>query len=359
MGQRNDEKPLSMVLTGVQGTGKSVLGAFLALVFSQVGWRVTYRWGNTAYTFGGDIVNAKKKITVWDASEQGPSITAGSGYFLIVSSCDEKRWHELAQQESWSDQGYGIPLNLTNVPVMAVVSNVIEEFRVAFNSPFLHLGYDERKESMPCLKEAKIKVDFDKVEQKILALLSVLDISPGLVLRWESSEDVPSDSDRMRAGAITHYHYSNPPKDASIPFFVSTDVRFDRSNDDAYEIYQTARKYATEHEMILGLLAGTMEMSPSAWNGRNVEGKLVALAMGLSATKSDLDLEEFKKLYTKTCYELKIEGDTATKLFGKSRWTEDRWQEELESERLRRSNSTCARMTGEVPSRKMKDEILA
>ena len=70
--------------------------------------------------------------------------------------------------------------------------------------------------------------------------------------------------------------------------------------------------------MILGILAGTMEMSPHAWNGRNVEGKLTALAIGLS-TMSDMDQVGFEKVYAKTFRELNIQGDIK-KLLGKSIW---------------------------------------
>ena len=63
-------------------------------------------------------------------------------------------------------KGYGIPLNLTNTPIMAIISNIIGESRYLFNSPFLHLGYDEREESIPCLAEAGIDdIDFDGIEQ--------------------------------------------------------------------------------------------------------------------------------------------------------------------------------------------------
>lgn len=252
------------------------------------------------------------------------------------------------------EQGSGIPLNLTNVPLMAVVSNVVEELRLLFNSPFFHFGYDEREESMPCLQEARIKVDFDAVEKKVAALLAVLDIPLKLVLRWQTSDDMNDDA-RIRAGAITHYQWTNPPKNVSEPFFVSTDLLFNRQDDDGYQIYLKARAYG-EYQMILGVLAGTMEISPKAWSGRNIEGKLIAMAIGLS-TMPDLEEAEFKKVYEKTCSELNIQGDVV-KLLGKSRWTTARWEDQLEEDRGRRANNTCTRMTGVTQSRKMKVETL-
>jgi hypothetical protein len=119
-------------------------------------------------------------------------------------------------------------------------------------------------------------------------------------------------------------------------------------------IYSKARTYS-DLEHVLGVLAGTLEMSPQAWNGRNIEGKLIALAMGLSSEK-EMDESEFKVAYKKTCGELHMEGDVVN-LFGKSRWSEERWQDELRNERQRRSNLTCTRMTGIIPSRKMKYKV--
>ena len=235
------------------------------------------------------------------------------------------------------EKGFGIPLNLTNVPLMAVVSNVVEELRLLFNSPFFHFGYDEREESAPCLQEAQIRVDFDAVEKKVAALLAVLDIPLKLVMRWQTCEDDNNDA-RLRAGSIsTHYQWTNPPKNASDPFFVSTDLQFNRQDDDGYQIYLKARAYG-EYDMILGVLAGTMEISPKAWSGRNVEGKLIAMAIGLS-TMPEMDEAEFKKVYDKTCSELNLQGDVV-KLLGKSRWTTERWEDQLKDDRERRANNT-------------------
>ena len=179
-------------------------------------------------------------------------------------------------------------------------------------------------------------MDFDAVEKKVAALLAVLDIPLKLVMRWQTSEDDDNDA-RLRAGTITHYQWTNPPKNLSDPFFVSTDLQFNRQDDDGYQIYLKARAYG-EYDMILGVLAGTMEISPKAWSGRNVEGKLIAMAIGLS-TMPEMDEVEFKKVYDKTCSELNIQGDVV-KLLGKSRWTTERWEDQLKDDRERRANNT-------------------
>jgi hypothetical protein len=311
----------------------------------DVAWAT--RQGGPVYTYKGfqDLIQYAHSLSVEIFPEINVVARAG-GWFAagFLAPCPNHI----------CEKGYGIPLNLTNIPILAVVSNLIEEFRLSFNSPFFHLGYDERFESRPCLKEADINLDFDVIEKKILALLAVLEIPSSLVLRWETSEDAQPFTPRTRAGTITHYQYKNPPADAQDPFFVSTDLRFDKDDDDAFMIYSKARTYS-DLEHVLGVLAGTLEMSPQAWNGRNIEGKLIALAMGLSSEK-EMDESEFKVAYKKTCGELHMEGDVVN-LFGKSRWSEERWQDELRNERQRRSNLTCTRMTGIIPSRKMKYKV--
>jgi hypothetical protein len=45
----------SMALTGVQGTGKSILGPIIALVMAKAfGWCVFYSWGDATISIGGD-----------------------------------------------------------------------------------------------------------------------------------------------------------------------------------------------------------------------------------------------------------------------------------------------------------------
>lgn len=99
-------KGLSMVLTGVQGTGKSVLGTFIALVMSKAfGWCVHYQWGTNEHTHKPEEgQDADKSISIRDLS------TAVDGdketiFELLVSSCNEDRWKERAQQGSWATQG--------------------------------------------------------------------------------------------------------------------------------------------------------------------------------------------------------------------------------------------------------------
>ena len=257
--------------------------------------------------------------------------------------------------------GHGIPVNLTNTFRMAVVSNVIqiEESHYHFNSPFLHLGYDEREESRPCLQEGGITVDYDSVEQKLMALMSVLEIPSRHVVRWESS-DTEYSSSRKRAGLVTHYHLTEPQEDEPNPFFVTTGLRFDdlsNFNDTAWDIYHKTRDYS-QQENVLGIFAGTMEVSPQMWSALNIDGRLIAMAIGASTkARNDLTEEEFRKLYRIACNEMDFSHQMCN-LYGKPRLSADYWKTERNQQRTLRLNTTCDRMTEWSETRKMKTQVV-
>ena len=97
---------LTMALTGVQGTGKSVLGSLIALVMAKAfGWQVTYQWGNMTHTTGVQT-STEKSISILDFSSTKILKQRHNTFFkLIVSSCNSERWKEEAQQETWMSQG--------------------------------------------------------------------------------------------------------------------------------------------------------------------------------------------------------------------------------------------------------------
>jgi hypothetical protein len=236
-------------------------------------------------------------------------------------------------------QGYGIPLNLSVKPIMAVVANIIDESRFLFNSPFLHLGYDEREESRPCLEESGIRdLDYDSVEQKLMALMSILEIPSRHVIRWESSDSYPEQG-RKRAGMVTHYHLTNPPLTESNPFFVTTDLGFNDIHHDAWSTFLRTRNY-TRYENILGIMAGTLEMSPQAWSALNVKGRLIAMAIGASALQIPSE-EAFREVYEQACNHMKF---SECQLYGKAR-TSFSWETERNQQRELRKNATCIRLT--------------
>ena len=105
----------SMVLTGVQGTGKSVLGSFIALVMAKVfNWCVTYQWGNQKHTTPKNLKHPEKCIAIRDLSTGGSS-SDDAIFELLVSSCNKDRWHYQAQQETWTT-GKGNMLFINTAP---------------------------------------------------------------------------------------------------------------------------------------------------------------------------------------------------------------------------------------------------
>ena len=91
-----------MILTGVQGTGKSILGAIIGLFMAKVfGWQVHYRWKNTDFWFGKPD-QERKVVHIVDLS-QGEHESYPSGFVLIVSSANKDRWKNLKQQQNLSE----------------------------------------------------------------------------------------------------------------------------------------------------------------------------------------------------------------------------------------------------------------
>jgi hypothetical protein len=106
---------LTMALTGVQGTGKSVLGSFIALVMAKAfGWRVIYKWGDLTHTIGNPTPT-DKIISILDFSSN--TTKRSNTYFgLFVSSCNSERWKSEAQQESWDTQGNLVVIDTVPTP---------------------------------------------------------------------------------------------------------------------------------------------------------------------------------------------------------------------------------------------------
>jgi hypothetical protein len=246
--------------------------------------------------------------------------------------------------------------------MMALVSNIIGESHYLLNSPFLHLGYDEREESKPCLEEGGIDdIDYNVVEQKLQTLLSVLDIPSEYTIRWESSDSDASDAPRKRAGLVTHYHLTNPPDNETNPFFVTTDLRFNDlsqlKHDDGWKIFKKTRAYA-QHEAVLGIIAGTLEVSPQTWSALNVDGKLIAMAIGASDQAEHILTEkDFEKVYNEACSLLE-QPRAMCNLLGKPRLSVEYWRQERDRQRQVRKNATCERLTVWSHSHELRPELL-
>ena len=100
--QDDDRKKSTMVLTGVQGTGKSILGAIIGLFMAKLfGWEVHYTWSGNKIA-AGQPRSKYKTLHIVDLSRGGVR-SFPPGFLLIVSSANKERWSRLRQQQNWSD----------------------------------------------------------------------------------------------------------------------------------------------------------------------------------------------------------------------------------------------------------------
>ena len=98
----NEVKTQQFVVTGTQGTGKSILCAFLGLVLDDYGWRVNYQYGPESFSFGQD--QTQKNVLIWDGSAGGAMpILLGNKFLVMITSLKETQWHKLQQQNSWTN----------------------------------------------------------------------------------------------------------------------------------------------------------------------------------------------------------------------------------------------------------------
>ena len=97
-----DRKKNTMVLTGVRGTGKSILGAIIGLFMAKLfGWEVHYMC-NGNEIWAGNQRNEYKTLHIVDLSG-GDVGSFPIGFLLIVSSANSERWRRLRKQQTWSE----------------------------------------------------------------------------------------------------------------------------------------------------------------------------------------------------------------------------------------------------------------
>ena len=91
----------SMALTGVQGTGKSLIGSIIALILARAyGWCVKYTWNRRSVHFGKS--DSTKQVNVVDFNV-GPVFFPDSQFVLYVTSANHERWHDASQQGVWTE----------------------------------------------------------------------------------------------------------------------------------------------------------------------------------------------------------------------------------------------------------------
>jgi hypothetical protein len=207
----------------------------------------------------------------------------------------------------------GLTLDMRSGGIFPTLSSVLRELRTVFTSPFLHLGHDERHESVACLKEAKMEPGFDKFESKVSRLLEYDDVPLDKVLRWENEEQ---EVYKNRAGTITHYHKGLPEGDSSKDdFFISTGLHLNDPSTTfltAWDLYQQVQKLIKYKP--LGIMASLVTFDDVNLRNLNVRQRLLAIAISLS--NAGLSEAAFKELFTDLCTSANNKG---CEIFGKLR----------------------------------------
>lgn len=190
-------------------------------------------------------------------------------------------------------KGYGIPLNISHPQIDQILTNVIREVIDIFDDPpFLHLGGDEVHMSHPCFHEAGVPVfNYTVFEQQLQNILKEVNYPEERVVRWEVTKNWPGklyEPNPYRAGHVEHFWESWPGDRHNASnqlYFVSNQLYLDVNNDeDAAKIYANAHQnmHLKHNHYPTAVIVGTFELSPEFWFDRNVLGRLLAVAMGVS-----------------------------------------------------------------------------
>jgi Glycosyl hydrolase family 20, catalytic domain len=164
----------------------------------------------------------------------------------------------------------GVPVDISEKTAPLTVFSLIGMLQEDFpKSRFLHLGSDERLQSLPCLYSTKTAwhvglSDFDAYEYRLSRMLQ-LDgkIEMDHILRWENAEH---EHYPERTGDITHYRSGTDIgkiRKNDGPFFVTVDVV--RKDESAWSLYQHTRLLVDTKPMGIMAEVGTVDFE--GWYG--------------------------------------------------------------------------------------------
>ena len=266
--------------------------------------------------------------------------------------------------------GYGVPMDVSNPHVLKVIGDVVAEVRDIFSSEFLHLGGDEVHMSQPCFDELQYQPNLQQFEYGLQYILESQDIPLDKVIRWETTDggtgggleqmnvflkktrERQGKADLVRTGQMVHYWLQRPRdyhKEMPDRFFISTDLYFDSCGDrGAFDIFQ----FAQEHVSLdpIGVTAAAFELSPCAWDARNVWGKLLVVAMAASANDTVLtgqereDEEAFLVAHDKICADIGMPEELC-RLRGTPKIKTEDWKDGHTNLQLAWIATTCQRTT--------------
>lgn len=251
------------------------------------------------------------------------------------------------------NQGRGVAIDLTQPAVWPILSVTIKFLRYIFSSKYIHLGFDERKESRICFDEAQVTPDFDMFEEKLQEILRIERIPPDHVLRWENTEQKAYEK---RAGGVTHYRLSGVPTNSTSPWFVSTKLALDEHETaewSGWNIYEYIRSLASKSPT--GIIASVGVIDTESWKMLNIKGRLLAVAMGLSSQTTDYSEKEFCTHYNSTCHSLTPGYHCDS--FGKVNTSKSWWmtREQVATSRIQQA---CNSRTQEIVERTARKGVL-
>jgi hypothetical protein len=190
--------------------------------------------------------------------------------------------------------GTGLPQDVNDPYILSIVYSVIRELLSISTSDYIHLGSDERQESMACFHEVGTEPDFDSFENNLAAVLSLEGISTERILRWENQEqrDYPG-----RVGSITHCRSgdcrssSNRNNDQ---WFATVDLR----DGGPWQIFNSTRDLSLRNP--IGIVANVGSITKDYFDQNQVPKRLLAFAFGTTRTEV-LNRTTLEEQYTQMC----------------------------------------------------------
>lgn len=253
------------------------------------------------------------------------------------------------------DVGGPIPLDLTKGRTIATVGIVCGSLLKIFStSPFLHLGTVNYESADPCYREAYPFSDFDvrkiykEFEVAILGMIKKMGMDQSHIVTWESPND-------HQLGGITHFARTTPVEGRpTFPFMLSADASLETYGEDtAWQIYQHTR--LRHNAEAIGVIVATGSMNINAWDSRNVFGRLIAIAAGLS-TSDEMDEASFVSHYITVCAQVGL-SDATCNLLGRPNTTVAEWETERDSRNKELHNFKCSRFTSRGIARLPKEAV--
>lgn len=255
-------------------------------------------------------------------------------------------------------KGYGLPLNVNHPQLPQILKDVLVEVLDIFDQPpYLHLGGDEIEMSKPCYEEIRQPFpNYTAFEAMVKGVLKDLNYNESNVIRWEMTLGGADPKGASRAGQILHWWFQIPGEKHQVhtrpndPFVASSGLYMDANEEDgAWEVFLHARKwlhlnYGYKPQAIV---VGTFELDQEFWFDRNVVGKLLATAMGVSNEVQVSNGTELYAAYKQYCTDHLQFPDSVCNKYAKPNlpsvlWKEPKWKNVMWKE-LR--EGLCDRLT--------------